>query len=263
MDPAGTVVKVALVTGAARGIGRACAEALAGAGAGVTLIARDEAALRAVGGTIARPRRATVDFIVADFRDPPAVRERVEGYIRDNHGFEILVNNTGGPPAGPIVEARPEEFASAVSMHVLCNHLLVQALLPGMKQAGYGRIVNIVSTSVREPIPGLGVSNTTRSAVAGWAKSLARELGPFGITVNNVLPGYTATARLGALIDRQAELAGKPRNEIELNMRAGIPLGRFAEPAEIAAAVVFLASPAASYITGVSLPVDGGRLASI
>jgi 3-oxoacyl-[acyl-carrier protein] reductase len=148
-------------------------------------------------------------------------------------------------------------------MHLLCNHVLVQAVVPGMRAEGYGRIVNIVSTSVREPIPGLGVSNTVRAATAGWAKTLSKELGPYGITVNNILPGSTRTGRLESLLASRAKAAGTAEATIEQAMTAEIPLRRFAEPAEIAAAVAFLASPAASYITGVSLPVDGGRMASI
>jgi len=135
----------------------------------------------------------------------------------------------------------------------------VQAVLPGMKRAGYGRIINIISTSVKQPIPGLGVSNTIRGAVANWAKTLAGELGPFGITVNNVLPGATCTARLDALIEGKAKKAGVTVAEIGEQMKAAIPARRFAQPEELACAVAFLASPSAGYINGINLPVDGGR----
>jgi 3-oxoacyl-[acyl-carrier protein] reductase len=174
-----------------------------------------------------------------------------------------LVNNTGGPPPGAIVEADAEAFLAAFRAHLLNNQLLAQTVLPGMKDAGYGRIVNIVSTSVREPIAGLGVSNTTRAAVAGWAKTLAGEVARFGITVNNVLPGYTKTQRLDGVIAARTKASGKTADEVSREMIGQIPAGRFGEPWEVAAAIGFLASPAGGYITGVSLPVDGGRIASL
>lgn len=255
--------KHALVCGSTQGIGRACADLIARAGASVTLVARSAADLeratreiRATGGNV----QGTV---CADFTAPEQVRQAVADFVEQHGPHEILINNTGGPPSGPILDARPEDFVRALTMHVVCNQLLVQTLLPGMKQRGYGRIVNIVSTSVREPIPGLGVSNTTRAAVAGWAKTLSRELAPLGITVNNVLPGYTATARLHSLFEARAKREGRGPDEIESATRSAVPMGRFATPDEIAAAVVFLASPLASYITGVSLPVDGGRTGAI
>lgn len=179
--------------------------------------------------------------------------------MRTHGPVHILVNNTGGPPSGPLIEAEPQAFERAFANHVISNQLLVQAVLPGMKSSGYGRIINIISTSVKQPIPGLGVSNTIRAAVANWAKTLAGELGPFGITVNNVLPGYTDTARLGSLIQARAQRSGVPEDAVRREMISQIPLGRLARPEEIAAAVVFLASPDASYISGINLPVDGGR----
>jgi 3-oxoacyl-[acyl-carrier protein] reductase len=175
----------------------------------------------------------------------------------------ILVNNAGGPPGGPITEAKPDDFLAALRSHLLTSHLLVQAVLPGMRAAGYGRIVNIISTSVKQPIKGLGVSNTTRGAMASWAKTLAGEVARDGITVNNVLPGSTRTARLTGLIDARARTSGRPAAAIEQEMLDEIPMGRFAEPAEVAAAVAFFASPAAGYITGVSLAVDGGRTTAL
>jgi len=171
------------------------------------------------------------------------------------------VNNTGGPPHGALLEAEPEQFLKAISDHVVCNQLMVRTVLPGMKAAGYGRIVNIISTSVIAPIKGLGVSNTTRGAVAQWARTLAGELAPLGITVNNVLPGYTATARLKTLFEAKAAKAAKSVQEIEKMTVDAIPMGRLADPSEIGTVVAFLASPAASYVTGVNLPVDGGRTA--
>lgn len=255
--------KRALVCGSTQGIGRACAEILARQGACVTLAARDDAALRAAAATLDRSAGQAHAYIVCDFRDPQAVHDVVAAHVAAAGPIEILVNNTGGPPPGPIVDAQPDDFASAMRMHLHCNQRLVQALLPGMRAHGYGRVINIISTSVRQPIPGLGVSNVTRAAVAAWAKTLAGELGPFGITVNNVLPGYTRTGRIDDLVRNRAAKQGVRPEEIERGMQREIPLGRFADPAEIAAAVAFLASPEASYISGVSLPVDGGRILAI
>ncbi len=255
--------RTALVCGATRGIGRACAELLAKAGARVTLVARDAGALERVAEELCGVGASVAGVVCANFSSPESVRDAVTAHI-DAHGpHEILINNTGGPPSGPLVDAQAEQFLAAIRMHVVCNQLLVQALLPGMRAARYGRIVNIVSTSVREPIPGLGVSNTTRAAVAGWSKTLSRELAPDAITINNVLPGFTATERLRSLFEARAQREGRATDAIEDETRRGVPMGRFARPEEIAAAVVFLASPLASYITGVSLAVDGGRLSSI
>lgn len=250
----------ALVCGSTQGIGRASAEALALAGAEVVLLARNESQLRTV---VQALPGAGHEFIVADFSDPALVRSAVGGYLDNHRPFHILVNNTGGPPPGTALEATDDAFRAAFSMHLLCNHALVQLLVPGMRAEGYGRIINIVSTSVREPIKGLGVSNTIRAAVAGWAKTLSKELGPDRITVNNILPGSTRTGRLASIIAGRAKAADTSVETIERSLAAEIPLGRFAEPGEIAAAVAFLASSDAGYISGVSLPVDGGRLASI
>ena len=253
----------ALVCGSTQGIGRASAEAIAAAGAEVVLLARDPEKLRTVRNELTVGAGLQHDVLVGDFTKPESVRAVVTRYLETHKGFEILVNNTGGPPGGPIFDATEAAFRAAFEMHLFCNHVLVQALVPGMKSAGYGRIINIISTSVREPIKGLGVSNTTRGAVASWAKTLSKELGPFGITVNNVLPGYTRTGRLSQVINDRAVAAGQAADAIERAMIADIPLGRFAAPEELGAVVAFLASPAASYITGVSLPVDGGRLSSL
>ncbi|MFQ5889610.1 MAG: SDR family oxidoreductase [Gemmatimonadota bacterium] len=253
--------KRALVCGSTRGIGRACAEELAALGASVTLVARDGAALDRVKSELGDRTGRVHGFVTADFRDPEGLRAAVAARLEQIGAAHILVNNTGGPPGGPVFQAEPEDFLTAFSQHLLCNQLLVQTLVPGMKASGYGRIINIVSTSVIAPIPGLGVSNTIRAAVANWARTLAHELGPHGITVNNVLPGYTATARLADLMARTAERRGMDPASVEEEWRAGIPLRRFAEPREIAAVVGFLASPGASYLTGVNLPVDGGRTA--
>lgn len=254
--------KNALVCGSTQGIGYACAQELARRGAAVTLVARNQESLNEARGQLDSEAGQTHHTVCADFTDPQALRAKVADHLDTIGAVHILLNNTGGPKSGPIFDAAPDHFASAFSNHVICNQLLVQTVVPGMKQAGYGRIINIISTSVIAPIPGLGVSNTIRAAVANWGRTLAAELGPFGITVNNILPGYTDTARLQSLITAMAKRQNTAAHEIVAKMKASIPLGRFAGPEEIAAAVGFLASPAASYISGVNLPVDGARNAS-
>lgn len=255
--------KRALVCGGTQGIGLASAQAFAAAGATVTILARDASRLEAALATLPAPLGQRHRALVADLSDPQTARVAVEADIAAAGPVQILVNNTGGPPAGPIASATPEAFLAAYTAHLLAGHLLSQAVLPGMRASGYGRIVNIVSTSVKQPIKGLGVSNTTRGAVASWAKTLAGEVAPFGITVNNVLPGATRTGRLEAVLAGRAAATGRPREEVDQEMMGEIPMGRFGEPAEIAAAVLFLASPAAGYITGVSLAVDGGRTTAL
>ena len=251
--------KHALVCGASRGIGQASAELLARLGATVTIVARNRDRLEQVIEGLDRERSQQHQLVTADFSNPDDVKETFARWLEATP-VEILVNNTGGPPPGPIAAADGEDFLAGMRAHLLCNQYLAQAALPGMRAAGYGRIINIVSTSVYEPIPGLGVSNTVRAAVAAWAKTLAGELAPEGFTVNNVLPGFTATDRLAALIRGRAEKSGHSDDEVAAGMRASVPMGRFGEAAEIANAIAFLASPAAAYITGVSLAVDGGRL---
>lgn len=253
----------ALVCGSTQGIGKASAIALAEAGAAVVLLARNPDQLSMVREALPTPAGATHEFLSADFSDPAVVRATVRGYLGAHPPFQILVNNTGGPPPGAVLDATDDAFRAAFSMHLLTNHALAQLLVPGMRAGKYGRIVNIISTSVREPIKGLGVSNTIRAAVAGWAKTLSKEVAADGITVNNILPGYTRTARLESLVSSRVKATGAAPSAVEQTMMADIPMGRFADAAELAAVVAFLASPAASYITGVSLPVDGGRLASI
>jgi 3-oxoacyl-[acyl-carrier protein] reductase len=255
--------KRAVVCGSTRGIGRACAEQLALLGANVSLVARDSERLTSAAASLAPADEPGHDYVVADFDHPEEVA-RAASELVDRHGtLHILVNNTGGPPGGSLLAAEPEDFLSAFRSHLLCNQVLARTLLPGMKAARYGRIVNIISTSVKEPIPGLGVSNTTRGAVASWAKTLSREVGRFGVTVNNVLPGATDTERLRSLLSARAQAAGKSlEDEVEW-WRSQIPAGRFARPEEVAAAVGFLASPAASYVNGINVPVDGGRVSSL
>ncbi len=247
----------AVVCGASRGIGRAIAAALAECGAELVVLARSEDALadlvEALPGGGRRHRARAVDF-----DDTPAAADVFADIARQGP-VHILVNNTGGPPAGPAFDARPEDYLAAFRQHVVAAQLAVRALVPGMQAEGYGRIINIISTSVKEPIPGLGVSNTIRGAVASWAKTLSRELAPDGITVNNVLPGFTATERLDYIFSQRAAKSGATPEQVAEAARAQVPAGRFARPDEIAWAVAFLASDRAAYINGVSLPVDGGR----
>jgi 3-oxoacyl-[acyl-carrier protein] reductase len=184
-------------------------------------------------------------------------------WLQGGKNIHILVNNTGGPSGGPIADAKTDDFEKTFRQHLICNHILAQAFLPGMKESGYGRIINIISTSVKQPLKGLGVSNTIRAAVANWSKTLATEIAATGVTVNNVLPGATATKRLSTLIEAKSLKTGKAAIDLEKEMLDEIPMGRFAHPSEIAAAVAFLASPAASYITGINIPVDGGRTGSL
>jgi 3-oxoacyl-[acyl-carrier protein] reductase len=252
----------AIVCGATQGIGRATAEILATHGATVTLVARNERALEDAVSALPVPAGQAHDRLTADFEDCEQVAARVRAHLERSGPVHILVNNTGGPPGGRLLDAEPADFTRALSMHVVCNHLLVGAVVPGMTAEGYGRIINVISTSVIAPIPGLGVSNTVRAAVANWARTLSDELGPSGITVNNVLPGFTNTQRLQSLIERRAAAEQVTETELIEAWQAGIPLRRFADPHEIGAVIAFLASPDASYVTGVNLPVDGGRTAS-
>lgn len=256
------VNKNALVGGASAGIGRAVALELAALGANVTLVARTESTLQAALAELDTSQGQQHGYLVADFDDSQILLTKITELLLTKP-VHVLVNNTGGPPGGPITGAKPEDFLRAYHNHLICNQLLAQAVLPGMKEAGYGRIVNIISTSVKEPLENLGVSNTTRWAVASWAKTWANEVGAFGITVNNVLPGYTGTGRLREIIEKRAAAAATPVETVENQFRNQVPLRRFAEPAEVAAAVAFLASPAAGYINGINLPVDGGRTRSL
>ena len=254
--------KNAIVCGSTQGIGKAIAVELALLGANVTLIARDESRLKNVATELDVSKGQKHNYLVADFTKPDELKKKVEEYTKSN-SIHILINNTGGPAGGPIIEAKIEDFAQTFSNHLLCNHIMAQAVVGGMKKEKYGRIINIISTSVKQPIKGLGVSNTIRAAVANWSKTLAGELGPFGITVNNILPGATNTERLNTLLDARAKKAGvSPKEEAQEWLRE-IPLGRFATAAEIAAAAAFLATPAASYINGINVPVDGGRTGSL
>lgn len=254
--------KNALVGGSSKGIGKAAAFELAKMGANITLIARSSDLMTDIIHELDQEHGQHHDYLVADFRDSADLKKKIIGLVSRKH-IHVLVNNTGGPAGGPIVEATEDQFQDAFHNHLICNQLISSLVIKGMKSDGYGRIINVISTSVKQPLNGLGVSNTIRGAVANWAKTLANELGPYGITVNNVLPGATATSRLQEILEAKAEKQGKTTYEVAEEMKKAIPLGRFAKPREVAAAIAFLASPAAAYISGINLPVDGGRTKSL
>lgn len=254
--------RTALVCGSTQGIGLAIAEELALLGANCILLARNETALQDALLKLDNSNRQLHKYYVADFNNPEQVKAVAEE-IAAAHTINILINNTGGPPGGAIVNAVPEEFLIAFNQHLVCNHVLTKAVIPGMKESGYGRIINIISTSVKIPLKNLGVSNTIRGAVASWAKTMANELGAFNITVNNILPGFTRTQRLNTIVSNTASKKNAPEDEVEKEMQEEVPLKRFGEPSEVASVAAFLASPAASYVSGVSIPVDGGRTGSI
>ena len=253
--------KRAIVCGSTRGIGRAVAIELASLDAEIILIARNEDDLKKILTTLKTGKNHR--YIVADFEKPDDLKDKTIQHIKEFGVVHILVNNTGGPPGGPIISASPDEFTRAFSNHLVCNQILAQAVYEGMKKENYGRIINIISTSVKQPLKGLGVSNTVRAAVANWSKTWSNEVAPFGITVNNVLPGATNTDRLKSIIETKSKKINVSLKQVEEEMMNEIPMKRFASPEEIANAVAFLASPAAGYITGINIPVDGGRTSNL
>jgi len=255
--------KHALVCGSSKGIGASTAIELSKLGVSITLLARDKDSLANVLKKLDTSSNQAHSFILADFDDPIELKSKINNYVTNNPPIHILINNSGGPKPGPIINANTEDFITAFNRHLICNHILVQALVPSMKEANYGRIINITSTSVKQPIKGLGISNTIRGAVANWAKTLSFELGEFGITVNNILPGYTDTQRLQEIFLNKSKKSNFDIESIVSDAHSQIPLGRFADPKETAKAICFLASEDASYINGINLPVDGGRLSTL
>jgi len=255
--------KKAVVCGSTQGIGKAIAVELADLGAEVVLVARNENALQATLADLPTPYQQKHSYLVADFGNYEQLQTVITNFAATQNEVHILINNTGGPAAGLAIDAEITAYVKAFEQHLVCNQILVKNLVPLMKKSQYGRIVNIISTSVKQPLPNLGVSNTIRGAVANWAKTLSVELAPFGITVNNVLPGATKTQRLEAIVNNKAQKTGHSTTEVSQEMIAEIPARRFGEAQEVAAAAVFLCTPAAAYINGINLPVDGGRTACL
>lgn len=254
--------KYALVGGGSRGIGKAAAMELASLGATVTLVSRSEDQLKQAVKDLPTDHKQKHAFLVGDFSKTAELNQKLQ-LLLEPQTFHIYVNNTGGPAGGPITEAEGQAFLDAFQQHIGTAQMIATSLLPKMKKAGYGRIINIISTSVKEPIPGLGVSNTIRAAMGNWAKTWSQEVGSYGITVNNVLPGYTKTDRLENIVRKKAAQGTTTTDEVRIQMKRNVPLRRFGEAHEVGAAVAFLASPAASYINGINLPVDGGRTRSL
>ncbi len=258
------VNKSVLVCGGSKGIGNASAMKLAEMGYSITLLARNQEDLQKAIANLPSPKGQVHHYIAADGNDLAGLEAKVIAKAKEiGKPFLILVNNSGGPAAGPVSSAKIEEFEAAFRQHLLVNHTLVSILKQGMIDNKFGRIINIISTSVKQPLPNLGVSNTIRAAVANWSKTMANELAQFGITVNNVLPGATSTDRLNAIIENKSNKLNISKNTVEEEMMNEIPMKRFAKPEEVAAAVAFLASDEASYITGINIPVDGGRTACL
>lgn len=255
--------KTALVCGASQGLGLACATELALLGANVVVASRSDDKLRSVVKQLDTTKNQKHQFLVLDLAQPEMVKQTVQSFLAKGNVIHILINNAGGPPSGPMIDTDAAEMEKAFRTHVISSHLLAQLAVPGMKKEGFGRIINIVSTSVKQPINGLGISNLVRAAVANWAKTLANEIAGFGITVNNVLPGYTNTDRLNYLFSKQASDQGLTKEDILERTVAAIPAKRVGEPSEFGAAVAFLCSPAAAYINGINLPVDGGRTGTL
>jgi 3-oxoacyl-[acyl-carrier protein] reductase len=251
--------KNALVCGSSQGLGLASAIEISLLGASVTLMARDEEKLKIALSKLDTSKGQTHDYIVADFSNAQNVQTAINSFLETGKIIHILINNTGGPAGGKAIDAKVDSFIEAFNNHLVCNHILTQAVVKGMKEAGFGRIINVISTSVKQPIAGLGVSNTIRAAVANWSKTLSVELGGYGITVNNVLPGFTQTVRADYVIDKKSKDTGKSPEQVMQELVSEIPVGRIGQPEEFGAAVAFLCSPAAAYINGINFPVDGGR----
>ncbi len=255
--------KTAFVCGSTQGIGKATAIELALLGANITFVARNEEKLKAVLDELPRKKGQKHRYLLIDFSKTNQIKSRIERHLSKYPEAHILINNTGGPIGGAVLEASPELFVQTFNEHVVSAQILTQAIAPSMIKAGFGRIINVTSIGMKQPIVGLGVSNTVRGAMGNWAKSMANELGKYGITTNNVLPGYTTTARLQKVNEMKATSTGKPIADVEQDLIKDIPIGRFTTPQETAAVIAFLCSPAAASVNGVGIPVDGGKTSSL
>ena len=248
--------KTAFVCGSTQGIGKATAIELALLGANIILVARNEEKLKEVLDELPRKKGQKHRYLLIDFSKTNQIKPKIEKFLAKYPEAHILINNTGGPLGGAVIEASPEQFVQTFNEHVISAQILTQAVVSSMKNAGFGRIINITSV-------GMGVSNTIRGAMGSWAKSMANELGKFGITTNNVLPGYTTTGRLKKVNEMRAASTSKTIAEVEQELIKDIPIGRFTTPQETAAVIAFLCSPAAASVNGVSIPVDGGKTSSL
>ncbi len=255
--------KIALIGGASQGLGAACAHALAAAGATVVVFARTEEKLKKVVNSLPTPLHQEHSYLIIDTTNLIESKKAIQQFIEKIKTVHILINNTGGPAAGLLYETSVADLSTSFESHLLHAHQLVQLLLPGMREAKFGRIINLLSVSIKEPIDDLGISNTIRAGMANWAKTLSRELGPFGITVNNVLPGFTNTERLNYLFTNRAEKAGVTKEAIIKGVENSIPVKRLGEPEELAAAVCFLCGSESNFINGINLPIDGGQIRSL
>jgi 3-oxoacyl-[acyl-carrier protein] reductase len=252
--------KTAYVGGSSKGLGLASAKALSTLGASVILVGRSEDVLNKALTTLDTSKGQQHSYLVVDYHQPQQVKASAQKLISEGSTIHILVNNTGGPHPGPAIDMSPEDYANAFQTQLVNFQTLAQTFVPGMKAAGYGRIINLTSTSTREPLTAMGLSNTVRAAVANWGKSLASELGSFGITVNNILPGMHLTDRGESLIASRVKTTGLTKAEVERAMLADIPAGRFGDPEDFGEVLAFLCTPSAGYINGIDLPVDGGKL---
>lgn len=254
--------KHALVGGSSRGIGHAIACQLARSGARVTLAARNEALLATTVAELTRETGTKHGYLVTDYTDLGAYQSQIADFLQRDP-VDILVNNTQGPPAGTSLEMGTEDYQRAFDLLFQGVVYTTMKALPHMQQHGWGRIINVASVSVREPLGYLALSNSIRSALVSWAKTLAGDVGPFGITVNSVLTGYFETERLTSLNAKKAEQMGIAPSEVADRLKALVPLRRLGQPEEYGYLAAFLASDQAAYLTGAAIPLDGGLLKSV
>ncbi len=251
--------KVALVAASSKGLGKAVAMGLANEGANLVLCARDEETLRDTADEVRDQTGARVLTVPTDLTDPDSVEYMLQAATDTYRGIDILVTNAGGPPAGPSLSFSDEDWHKAFELNFLSGVRLIRACIPYMSYHKWGRIINITSVTVKEPLTGLILSNAVRMAVIGFAKTLADEIAPYGITINNVCPGWTRTGRVAELFKQRAEAQNITVEQAEAAIVGNIPVGRMGTTEEFASLVVYLASAYAGYITGESILIDGGQ----